>query len=647
MATQKKNIPAKKPAQKTRAKKVKKQGSAIKTIGLQLACIAAALAFVLYISTSGYKYAYDDYPAIKDNWLVQKGFSSIGMLLRTGYRYGYWSASDELYRPLSLVTFAIEWQLFPNSPGVSHFMNVFFYALTGFFLFRLLSKLFPNNFNIPFIATLLFIAHPVHTEVVDNIKSRDEILCFLLGIVSLSLLLDYLKSQKGPFLIFSVLAYFLALLAKETAITFIVIIPLMLFVFSNLKPQKILINSLPYAFAGGLYFIIRASVLHRVAGDEGLMMIDNVLVSTHDSLSRFATEMYVLLRYAWLLVFPYHLSFDYSYPEIRIHKISDYKVIAAIVFYAGIFAYAIYNIFKKDKISFGILFYLITIGIAANILILIGTVMADRLLYMPSIGFCIVAAILITKIFKSPSTSNPVNLSEYINTNRNVLLITMVPVLLYSFKTIDRNPVWEDNISLYQSGLTDAPNSSKAFYLYGIELKNRYANEDKDSASKAMDLDMSQKELEMALKLYPGNAQAYRELGTVYMRKNDNAKAIQYFDKALSIIPTDDVSLNNEGVVYARTGNMIKAMALVKECVKWNPRFSDGLRNLGVCYSIEKNFDSAIMYYNEALKYNPLDAQALRFLSSVYKEKGDLTTSAQYDEKAKKVDEEEKQSEHN
>jgi len=210
MAGQNKDTRIKKPAQKTAARKnpkIKKKGVPNNSTALLLACIAAALGFVLYISTIGYNYAYDDFTAIKQNWLVQKGFSGIGTLLHTSYRYGFWSASDELYRPLSLVTFAIEWQFFPNSPGVSHFMNVLLYALTGFFLFRLLVKLFPNNFNIPFIATILFMAHPVHTEVVANIKSRDEILCFLLGIISLSLLLDYVKIKKPSLLILSVLSF--------------------------------------------------------------------------------------------------------------------------------------------------------------------------------------------------------------------------------------------------------------------------------------------------------------------------------------------------------------------------------------------------------------------------------------------------------
>src|SRR4030095_884935 len=126
---------------------------------LTLALFVAACGFLLYVQTIGYYYTLDDQAEIKENRFVQEGIGGIGTLFSTLYWAGFGAGGVQHYRPLSLVTFAIEWEFFPNNPAAGHFMNVFFYALTGVVLFRLLSRLFKNNRVIPFVAALLFMAH--------------------------------------------------------------------------------------------------------------------------------------------------------------------------------------------------------------------------------------------------------------------------------------------------------------------------------------------------------------------------------------------------------------------------------------------------------------------------------------------------------
>ncbi len=104
----------------------------------------------------------------------------------------------------------------------------------------LLSNLFRKMPLFVLLATLIFMAHPVHTEVVANIKSRDEILSFLNGTLALLLVFDYSKSKNWISLALAVIFFFLSLLSKETAMTTLAIIPFMLFFFTPKKKEVIL-----------------------------------------------------------------------------------------------------------------------------------------------------------------------------------------------------------------------------------------------------------------------------------------------------------------------------------------------------------------------------------------------------------------------
>src|ERR1051326_3124197 len=126
-------------------RKEKKISSGDRKRKLTLSLIVGALGFFLYLNTLNNDYVLDDFSAVKENNIVRQGMKAIPEIFKTSYRQGYLSIKDGLYRPLSLATFAIEWNYFPDKPSVAHFVNVILYALTGFFLFLTLLKLFERN----------------------------------------------------------------------------------------------------------------------------------------------------------------------------------------------------------------------------------------------------------------------------------------------------------------------------------------------------------------------------------------------------------------------------------------------------------------------------------------------------------------------
>src|ERR1039457_1130018 len=167
--------------------------------------IIVVFTFILYANTFTNDYALDDLIVINGNAFTKKGFSGLGEIFSYDSFTGFFGKQKKLvaggrYRPLSMATFAIEYGFFKDfKPGFSHFLNVLFYAITGILLFLILSRLIKPQKNklkqwhlgIPFIATLLFLAHPLHTEVVANIKGRDEIFALMFSLLTVWLILLY------------------------------------------------------------------------------------------------------------------------------------------------------------------------------------------------------------------------------------------------------------------------------------------------------------------------------------------------------------------------------------------------------------------------------------------------------------------------
>src|ERR1017187_1111229 len=285
--------------------------------------------FILYGFSIDFGYVLDDNLVNANNKYVMKGIHGIADILTHGLLSGSLGINDS-YRPLLMVHLSIEKELFDLNPSINHFFNVFYYSISSILLFLLLCRLFKKtNILFPFLITTLFMAHPIHTEVVSNIKSRDEILCFLFLIVSIYLLLNYLSSKKIITILISIICYFLALLSKENAITFLAIIPLILHYFTDEKIKRILLLSLPYLGMAILFLIIREIIIHgNVASIDPLY---NSLAGIDSTSMRIATCIMILGRYIVLLFYPHSLTWSYSYNEIPAIGWTNVYVICSII----------------------------------------------------------------------------------------------------------------------------------------------------------------------------------------------------------------------------------------------------------------------------------------------------------------------------
>jgi protein O-mannosyl-transferase len=617
--------------QQEKVKEVKKSEIPWQQISKQdyvMAFVLAIIAFLLYVNTLGHGYVLDDVSVITSNFHVQKGFEGISDIIKSSYRAGYWFGQDELYRPLSLVMFAIQWEISPENPALGHWMNVILYAITGFLLFIMLRMVMRKiNPFILFLISLLYVAHPIHTEVVANIKSLDEIMSFLFVIISLIFLIKYVDRQKIIMLISAVAFYFLAFLSKESAITFLAVIPVILYFFRELKWGTIFKYTGFMGISAAVYLFLRRAILGHVSAGKDFVVIDNLLVGAPDFIHRFATAVVILGKYLLLLFYPHPLSSDYSYNEFPIVGPGDWRFLLSFSVYAGLVVGVFMRFQKKEIIVFGILFYLFTMSIYSNIIVMIGTSFGERLLYTPSFGWAVAITVVMAKVFK-------ISLYEIPETRKNTFYFDkrFVPVagiiavvfIAFAFKTIDRNKDWESHYTLYSTDVHNTPNSARIHYFYANELMMTKAAKDaKTEEERNQYLQDAIQEYTRALEIHPKYADAYGQRGLAYFRLGDNQKAYEDYNRAIGHNTSMAVVFSNLGVLYFNSGDFNKALELYNKAIKYDPRFADGWRNLGSTYGEMGRMQEALHAFNQSVKFDPENGENWYYLAITYEVMGD------------------------
>ena len=331
-------------------------------------------AFLLFSPTIQYGFVLDDLAVIENNRFVQEGFNGIPDLFSTFYWKGFWDANAGLYRPLSMVMFAIEWAFSPNNPGIHHFVNVFLYALTIGVLFKLLLKVLSSySVWVSFSITLIFMVHPSHTEVVANIKSRDEILCFFFFLLTF---LNLLKARSGKLIdtVKTILLFLACLLSKEAGIMYLPILGLYFWMVKKESIGLVFKKMHPLVVITGAWLILHQLVINSDPTPPiQYTYHDNSLVACENG-SRYATGIGILGRYLLEVIAPFNLSYDYSYNQLPCLSFTSFPVIGTLLVLILATLIVVKTRKSKPEIAFGILFFFISIALVTNIFSLIGTI---------------------------------------------------------------------------------------------------------------------------------------------------------------------------------------------------------------------------------------------------------------------------------
>ncbi len=652
MSKKKSGNPKKAKASRTKVQTAPKS-STNRTTLILLGLILALFCFLIYTNTLSHDYALDDYSAIKENRITKKGFDGLYEIFTKHYRFGYWNSPGTLYRPVSLAMFAVEWDIAEDKPGFYHFMNVLLYAFTAFLLFWTLIKLLPDKGPLlPFLATFIYICHPIHVEVVANIKSRDEILAFLFCIGAIYCFWKYLKFDKIKWLGLAFFSYLIAMFSKESAVTFLAIFPLIAYFFLKKNLGESLAQSSIFIAPVALYLFARYQVLGSFIGGskketiinnlvddpfiKNAPLLDNVIADSSNYLEQFATAMVFAGKYLKNLVFPYPLGSDFGYPEYTAMGFDDWRAILSLLVFLALAYYALRLFKSRNLISFSILYFLITFSIASNIIIVIGTSYGDRFMYVPSLGFSIAIAYLISHFTKVDYKQKIENLSAFFSKFKKPIAIAGIIILVFGVLTIKRNGAWENSYALYHADIEVAPNSAKLNYHYGLEL-NKKGLAATDPADKKVFFESAMFRFNKAAELYPKYGDAYGQIGLLFFRIKDFPNAIANYQTAISYKPNAAI-YSNLGTVYFETGKVSQAIEAYQKSIKYDPYFVDARRNLGSSYAMNKQFDRALLEYKEALKYDPKNAILHYYIGVVYRDLGDQVNAQTWLNKAYALD---------
>lgn len=596
----------------------------------------ALFAVLIYSNTLNHDFTVDDGTVMQNNTIVKKGMTAIPEIFSTRYRAGFWDRKENLYRPLSLVMFATEWQLTGGQPWLGHAVNVLMYALICVLVLLLFRKLLIKQHPlIPLMAALFFTVHPLHTEVVANIKSRDELLCLLFSLLAMITALKFFELKKVLWMALSALCFLLALLSKENAIAMLVIIPLLLWFFTDEKIKSLVLPSVMLAAVMGIYLLIRASVLQGLEDQTELQIINNSMLGT-DGFSRFMMAVYLLGKYLWMHIVPHPLSFDYSFNQIKPEVASSPLAWLSLLIHAGLVVFALIGLKNKNPLSFCILFYLGTLALVSNVLFLIEATFAERFVFMPSLGFCLAAGLFLSKIAKL----KPMDKTLIPFKSKPVLSSVLILVLLLlSFKTISRNADWKNNLTLLARDVKTCPESARIRYAYGSAILFEQAIPEKNKDKKNRLLDEAIFQLEKGVSILSTYADAFYHLGLAYKEKGVAEKSVASFEAAKrSKIWTVADFYVSSGLAYGAANRYAEAIKDLHKATELSTPTGEMYNNLGMFHTELGNTDSAKYFLEKAIMLSPESPSVHYNLGNAFAKAGDFMTAIQHYAGAIKID---------
>ena len=586
--------------------------------------------FLLYFNTLQHEYSVDDAIVITENMFTQQGVKGIKDILTHDTFLGFFKVEKNLvaggrYRPLSLVTFAIEKEYFGDSPHTSHFINVLMYAICGIFIYLMLKQLFQNADDrikkwqlLPLLTTLLFIAHPIHTEAVANIKGRDEIMSMLFCSIGSWLLLNYLASGKSMLkVVLAFICFLLGMLSKENAVTYFLVIPLMYWLFRQSDLKGFIKLMVPLAGATFIFLILRQSFTHTSINKEVNEIMNNPFFGMSSS-EKFATIIFTFGKYLWLLLLPLKLTSDYYPFEITVKSFNSIWVILTLLITVGAIVISVLQFKKQPIITFSILFFGLTFSVVSNLVFPVGTFMNERFLFMPSLGFCLIVAYGIIRFSEflmkkeNQTNNNPFHLAQF------SLAFFSIIILCYSGRTIARNPAWKDNFTLFMTDIHNSPNSAKMNNAAGGEL---IAQSDKDTnpAEKKKKTEQAKIYLKKALALYPKYSNAYLLLGNAYLKGDkDYPAAFHYYKEGMLMYPGYTLAYNNMKILMGNWKDYPAQRDSILVYLKSSPKDPVPYYFLGSLMENLNKPDSALMEYRKALNLVPGFAEALLQTGMIY-----------------------------
>jgi protein O-mannosyl-transferase len=562
-------------------------------------------------------YVQDDHLAVEKNAVVARG--DVVAIVSGSYWEGARGQDRTLYRPVTVLTYALERQLVGASdPRVSHTVNVLLHALVALALALIARRLGGSRWAAA-AAGLLFALHPVLTEAVANVVGRAEILAALFTLGALLAM-----SASGPWgppgaraTAGSDTAHrlaswgaaalvFLALGSKETAAAGIGLLAAQEMLFRPPRENRVrawLVDRgaalAPVALAVVLHAILRVRALEAVALAQIVPPADNPLVRL-EGVERLATALAIAARYGRLIFLPVRLSADYSGDVIATERtLLAPRPLAGLAFLAAWVLLAALPLLREARrrsaeqpprllrqLSFSAVLFLLPYLVIGNLLFQVGAGMAERFLYFPTAGYCLLLALVMGRLVEGEVALVPATPSQL---RRLVGLAFALLLAGFALGTASRCLEWRNDRTLFEAALRINPLSLRAqFIVASLDAKEGRS----DEALLGMDT---------VLRLWPEHLPAWVQKGALLGRRGDIAGAEAACREAVRLGPSNGDAHFNLGVALHRQGRLAEAERSERKAVLFNPSLDQAWAELGNILMEERRYSEAADAFARAL----------------------------------------------
>lgn len=511
-----------------------------------LAAVAVCVvAWLLYANTLPNGFVWDDRTMVVENPEIRDlDWAAIERAFTTHY----WEMTGKpggLYRPLSTLSFRLDYHLFGRNPTGFHFTNAVLNALVCALVFVFLAQLF-GNAVLALIASLLFAAFPMHTENVAWVAGRTDLIAALFMMLSLVSYVAWRRRGGWWRFALTLLAFVAAVLGKEFAL---VLAPLLVVLevapFERLRRDGRGFSAVRLAAVGLVFFGIAAAyfvVRHAVLGRTVLSYVP----FAHGVVQTAALALSILAHYVYQMLFPFVLNAESEFPVptsfLNVHTLVGMGLVV-------LGAWVVWRWWRRGEVVLGV--SLIGIGLAPVLNIFpITEVSADRFLYLPSLGFCLLVAAL---ALRAPARWR----------SRTTAFLALL-LVAYGVRTVIRNGDWRDESTLFAKTVAAASE----------------------------------------------NARAHLNMGNVHYRAGRAGQALAEYRKALDIDPRYAGAWNASAGAYKDLGQLDEAFACMKRAIELEPTNANYQNSLGVLYVQRREFAEAIECFRRALRFDPSHRRA-------------------------------------
>lgn len=493
--------------------------------------LAVAVAIVVAAPSLGNGFAYDDLPLVVENARITTLLPPWEYLTQS-----YWPAGG-LYRPLTVWLLALQWKLGHGTPWIFHATNVALHALVTGLVYLLARRLKTPAWA--GVAAVLFAVHPVHVEAVANVVGLSELLCSAFVLGSVLVAMRGVRDGFTPATRFATIGCaMLAAICKEQGF----VTPALLLAATAVAcpPWRTALRRVaPVAAAMALLLaallFLRAGVLGGLAGDEPAAPLRGLAPS-----ARMLVALGTVPEWIRLLLWPARLSFDYSPPGYgvasapgAIHALALLLLVAT-----GWVAWA--GRTRAPAISLGIVWAAIALLPVSNLVLPTGILLAERTLYLASVGAALAAAGL------AASASHW--MASRIGA-RAVLAAVVAVVFLGAARSVTRAAVWRDNERLLQQVAVEAPRNYRAHRTLALHLDRQGR------------LDDAAQEYRRSIELWGRDGRVYEDLAILLDRQGRDADAMFVLRDGLLVDPAAPTMRSKLYYIQASSGDWPGARA--------------------------------------------------------------------------------------